>query len=117
MKEGAMDNKIFGKKLKALRKSRGYTQQVLAELVGIDEKHLSRLENGKYFPTYTTLNKLLNVFDISVNELGIDVENIKVNDNPLYTKAMQILNTANNDEELKCYLEALKVTQKALKLK
>ncbi len=39
-----MDNKIFGKNLKFLRKNKGYTQQVLAELVGIDEKHLSRLE-------------------------------------------------------------------------
>ena len=112
-----MDNKIFGKNLKILRKNKGYTQQVLAELVGIDEKHLSRLENGKYFPTYTTLNKLLNALDISIEELGIDIEKMKVNNNPLYTKAMQILNTASNDNELKCYLDALKLTNRALKIK
>lgn len=112
-----MDNKIFGKNLKFLRKNKGYTQQVLAELVGIDEKHLSRLENGKYFPTYTTLNKLLNALDISIEELGIDIEKMKVNNNPLYTKAMQILNTASNDNELKCYLDALKLTNRALKIK
>ena len=112
-----MDNKIFGKNLKILRKNKGYTQQVLAELVGIDEKHLSRLENGKYFPTYTTLNKLLNALDISIEELGIDIEKMKVNNNPLYTKAMQILNTASNDDELKCYLDALKLTNRALKIK
>ena len=112
-----MDNKIFGKNLKFLRKNKGYTQQVLAELVGIDEKHLSWLENGKYFPTYTTLNKLLNALDISIEELGIDIEKMKVNNNPLYTKAMQILNTASNDNELKCYLDALKLTNRALKIK
>ncbi len=111
-----MNNTNFGKKLKEIRKANGYTQQALAELVGIDEKHLSRLENGKYFPTYSTLNKLLSVLGISVNELGIEIDSIEVNSNPTYSKALHILNTAT-DEELKYYLESLKTTQKALKYK
>ena len=106
----------FGKKLKELRKSKGYTQQALAEKAGIDEKHLSRIENGKYFPTYVTLNKLLTALGVSLEEAGLDLEQIKVNDNPIMAKALQILNTAKDDRELSCYLESLKVTQKALEL-
>ena len=109
-------NNTFGNKLKKLRKAKGYTQQTLAEKAGIDEKHLSRIENGKYFPTYNTLNKLLKALGVSIEETGLDLEQIKVNDNPLMAKALQILNSAKNDKELTCYFESLKITQKALKL-
>jgi len=109
-------NNAFGKRLREIRKSKGYTQQALAEKANIDEKHLSRVENGKYFPTYTTLNKLLIALNVSLEEAGLDLEQIKVNSNPLMAKAMQILNSANNDEELKCYLDSLKVIQKALEV-
>ncbi|MCD8378014.1 MAG: helix-turn-helix domain-containing protein [Candidatus Gastranaerophilales bacterium] len=110
-----MDNTLFGKRLKELRKSKGFTQQALAEKAGIDEKHLCRVENGKYFPTYATLNKLLSALDVTVDELGIELNNVETNPNPLYTKALQILNSAKDDKELSCYVDALKTTQKALK--
>lgn len=112
-----MNNSEFGKKLKELRKSKGYTQQALAEKAEIDEKHLSRVENGKYFPSYATLNKLLNALGVTLNEVGIQLEQAEINKNPLYSKALQILNSAQNDNELLCYIESLKAIQKALKLK
>ena len=42
-------NGTFGIKLKELRKAKGLTQQALAEKANIDDKHLCRIENGKYF--------------------------------------------------------------------
>ena len=109
-------NTKFGQKLKELRKSKGFTQQALAEKADIDEKHLCRIENGKYFPTYATLNKLLNALDVTIDETGLDLEQIEINSNPLMVKALQILNSAKNDSELSCYVEALKTTQKTLKI-
>lgn len=47
-------NSTFGARLKELRKAKGLTQQALAEKANIDDKHLCRIENGKYFPTYST---------------------------------------------------------------
>ena len=41
-------NSTFGAKLKELRKAKGLTQQALAEKASIDDKHLCRIENGKY---------------------------------------------------------------------
>ncbi len=112
-----MSNNEFGKRLKELRKSKGYTQQALAEKADIDEKHLSRIENGKYFPSFATLNKLLSALGVTLDEVGIELEQAEVKQNPLYSKALQILNSAKDDNELACYVEGLKTIQKALKLK
>lgn len=111
-----MNNKEFGKKLRHLRKTKGFTQEVLAEKAEIDEKHLSRIENGKYFPTYSTLSKLLKALDTSFEETGLELEHVDNHKNILYTKAVQILNSASDDIELNCYLESLKSTQKNIKM-
>ena len=39
--------KAFGEKLKRIRKSRGLTQEQLAEIIEIDSRNLSRIEFGK----------------------------------------------------------------------
>ena len=118
-------NGTFGIKLKELRKAKGLTQQALAEKANIDDKHekaniddkhLCRIENGKYFPTYATLNKLLKALGTTLEETGLELENVKINENPIMAKALQILNSAKDDEELKCYLEVLKTTQRALEI-
>jgi len=122
-KEGVMNNKkqnkinnTFGARLREIRKSRGLTQQALAEKANIDDKHLCRIENGKYFPTHTTLNKLLNALELTLEEAGLNLDQIKINGNPIMAKALQILNSAKDDNELNCYLESLKATQKALEI-
>lgn len=109
-------NSTFGARLKELRKAKGLTQQALAEKANIDDKHLCRIENGQYFPTYSTLTKLLNALGVTLEETGLNLEQIKINNNPLMAKALQILNSAKDDNELNCYLESLKATQKALKI-
>ena len=109
-----MDNKTFGAKLKQLRKSKGYTQEFLAEKADIDAKHLSKIENGKYYPTHLTLNKLLNALNLTVEDAGLNLEKLQINTNPLYSKAIQILNSAKSDKELEIYLDTLKCSQKII---
>ena len=108
------ENTTFGNKLRELRKAKGYTQQALAEKADIDDKHLCRIENGKYFPTHATLTKLLNALEVTLYEAGLNLEQIEIKNNPIMSKALQILNAAKDDNELNCYLEALKAIQKAL---
>ena len=57
---------------------------------------------------------MLNALGVTVDEAGLDLEQININNNPIMAKALQILNSAKDDEELKCYLDSLKATQKAL---
>ncbi|MCD7879209.1 MAG: helix-turn-helix domain-containing protein [Candidatus Gastranaerophilales bacterium] len=104
---------VFGKKLQQIRKSKGLTQAKLAELAGVHEKHISKLELGTYRPSFDTLNKILKVLDLNIETAGINLENVSVNDNPFYIKSMQILNNAN-EQELEYYYGLLKQGQKGI---
>lgn len=55
------NNNTFGKRLQQIRKQKGLTQEKLAELAGVHEKHISKLELGTYKPSFDTLNKILKV--------------------------------------------------------
>lgn len=69
---------LLGKRIKELREKRGYTQQQLAEKVGIDQRNLSKIECGITFPS-KSLAELARCLQISLPEL-FDFEHIKVND-------------------------------------
>lgn len=64
-----MNNKIFGKKLLALRKKRGLTQAELADLLSISDKTVSKWETGYGYPEITQLPALAKVFDTSIDFL------------------------------------------------
>lgn len=92
----------FGKRLQQIRKQKGLTQEKLAELAGVHEKHISKLELGTYKPSFDTLSKILKVLDIGVEEAGLDTVKVSAHDNPFYIKSMQILNNAS-EQELELY--------------
>lgn len=58
---------------------------------------------------------MLGTLGVTLDEVRIELDQAEVHQNPLYLKALQILNTAKDDAELSCYIEALKIVQKALK--
>lgn len=60
---------LLGKKIKSLRKSKGWTQEILSERLGINAKSVLRIENGKTFPTIQNLEKLSQIFEIEISEL------------------------------------------------
>ncbi len=103
----------FGKKLQQIRKAKGLTQEKLAELAGVHEKHISKLELGTYKPSFDTLNKVLTALDLKIDEVGLNLEKVSVNDNPFYIKSVQILNSAT-EQELEFYYSLLKAGQKGL---
>lgn len=48
---------LFGRKIKEYRKKQGLTQAKLAELSGVDNKHISCIESGKNFPSADLINR------------------------------------------------------------
>lgn len=50
--------KLFGLKVKEYRKKHLYTQAKLAELVNVDDKHISCIESGKNFPSPDLIERL-----------------------------------------------------------
>ena len=54
----------FASNLRKIRKSRKLTQEQLAELVGVDFRYISFLENAKSFPSCELIEKFSIVFYI-----------------------------------------------------
>ncbi len=61
--------KQLGSKIKRMRQQQGFTQEELAEKICIAPRTLSGIESGKNFVTAETLEKVLDVLDISSSEL------------------------------------------------
>ena len=64
-----MDNKKISEFILKLRKEHGFTQEQLANLIPISRQAVSKWERGETIPDATTLLKLSEIFDVSVNEL------------------------------------------------
>ncbi len=54
----------LGSRIKAFRKAKGLSQEQFAELIGIEPKHVSRLEVGKSYPTIDRLEKIAVALDV-----------------------------------------------------
>ena len=59
----------IGKFIAQLRKEKNLTQKELVDIINIDNKVISKWENGKYAPDITYLKALCTVLGVSLNEL------------------------------------------------
>ena len=66
--------KLLGKKIQKIRKTRGITQEKLAELVELDTSSISHIENGKYYPSAENLEKIHEIAQAVIDEYGFDYE-------------------------------------------
>ena len=61
--------KLIGMRIKEIRRSKGLSQEQLAEKADINSKYLSRMERGTENPTLDMLLKLANVLEIEIWEM------------------------------------------------
>ena len=59
----------IGSRLRVLRGQRGWTQQRLANVAGVTQRTIQRIESGSVDPTQETLMALAAAFDIDVSKL------------------------------------------------
>lgn len=64
-----MDLILTGEFLRELRKEKGYTQEQLGELLGVTNKTVSRWETGNYMPPVEILQRLSELYGITINEI------------------------------------------------
>jgi transcriptional regulator with XRE-family HTH domain len=60
---------LFSKNLKALRLDKGFSQKKLASMIDVSQQCISEWENGNNEPTLSSLWKLSEVLEISIDEL------------------------------------------------
>lgn len=81
--------------LQTLRKAKGYTQQDVADYLGVSNKTVSKWETGQVLPDILTIKALAELYDISVDEL-LGGQKAK-KDRPIKTEARDnlIINNLN----------------------
>lgn len=70
----------FARNLKIIRKSRKLTQEQLAELVDVDFRYISFLENAKSFPSCDLIEKLTKALNVTFVELFVYEQNLSRED-------------------------------------
>lgn len=59
----------FGKRVKQLRLSKGYSQEKLAEISNLDRTYILGIEAGKRNVSLEIINKLAKAFEIEIHKL------------------------------------------------
>ena len=60
---------VLAQKMRFLRFTRGWSQEVLAELAGLHRTYISQIERGQVNVSIDNLEKLANAFELPVPEL------------------------------------------------
>ena len=61
--------KLFGKRIKELRKKSGFTQEQLSEKIGLFQKQIGNIETGTWFTTMQNLEKFSQIFGVEIKDL------------------------------------------------
>ncbi|MBO6087776.1 helix-turn-helix transcriptional regulator [bacterium] len=61
--------KMFGERLRTLRRQKNLTQEQLAEIINIQPENYSRIENGLSFPKPENIVKISQALDVEIAEL------------------------------------------------
>ena len=63
------DRELLGKRIKSLRRSKGHTQERLAEIIDINTNYLAVIERGEANPTLALLERLSTGLEVPLPEL------------------------------------------------
>ncbi len=96
--------KAFGQNVRKYRKRRGFSQETLAELVGLGQKSISPIETGSSFISMDKLEKLCEVLEVEPFQLFLTNEQSgDIADDLQRERVLARLNTCNRRElELLC---------------
>ena len=64
-----MKKQTFGNMIVSLRKEKGMTQLELAEKMGVTDKAVSKWERDLSFPDISSIPKLAEIFEVSIDDL------------------------------------------------
>lgn len=84
----------LGKNIKSFRKKHNITQEKLAEQIGIDPKNLSKIEQGKNYPSAETITAIAKTLGINLYELFV------FNEIPYEKMKQEIISALDNEKNI-----------------
>lgn len=102
---------MLGKKIKAIRKTRGLSQQQLADLMDVTRSTISNWECDRRSPHLNELDQLANKLNVSLDYFKETKDDVK----EMIAKASQVFNDKSIPHEVKAnaYKELMKIYLKA----
>ena len=99
-----IDKVLIGAKIKEFRKKKKLSQAELAEIVGLSDKHIGRIEAGKYSPNFVNFLNIMYAVELDFLSLGIDFsKNCSKNLDELLKYIY-----SSSDDEIDIYLKLMK---------
>ncbi len=95
--------KNFPKKLKSLRLKREWSQKTTGNKIGVSAQIVSKYELGMICPPAETLIRIAQVYEVSIDYLLRDEENIivnKITNQKLIKCINEIINLSKEEEEI-----------------
>lgn len=107
-----LDYKAIGKRIKVARIRMEITQEQLADRVSVSPTHLSNIETGSTRVSLTTIVKIANALNVTVDDLLCD--NL-VKARPQFERDMQSLLDDCNDHEVRIAYKVAKAAVEAVR--
>ncbi|MFI3301108.1 MAG: helix-turn-helix transcriptional regulator [Candidatus Gastranaerophilales bacterium] len=99
------DKKFIGNVIKNARKKAGLNQAQLAEKLGMSDKNLGNIENGKQFPQVNNFFRILEELNISIESFGVQIaSNTSAEKDKIFKKILSCDNKILTD-----YLKAIEL--------
>ncbi|MEZ3462490.1 MAG: helix-turn-helix domain-containing protein, partial [Lachnospiraceae bacterium] len=94
-----MDNTFNGSRITEKRKSLGFSQEQLANKLGVSQKSISKYECGERRPSYEVLLAMSSIFNVSIDYL-LGNTNFETNKNTNADIFNSTINDLSSEEKL-----------------
>ena len=101
---------IVGKNLRKLRKSFGYTQEELADMIGLERKSISHIETGRSSISYNVIQKICDKLHVSPVELFFN--ELPQTQNEMLIQTINIISKFNDEKLNYAYLIIKAISKK-----
>lgn len=110
-----LNYQLVGKRLRAIRKKRGFTQEHLAELAGISPQHCSGIETGAAKVSLPVLIQLCNALDTTPDAVLLD--SVPATARPILLREVESVFADCSADEIYLMLSQAESLKKALRVK
>lgn len=110
-----LNYKLIGKRLRAIRKRKGYTQEQLAERADISAQHCSGIETGGAKVSLPALIRLCNALEATPDEILLD--SVPVAAKPGLMKEVEMVFSDASSDEIYLMLAQARSIKETVRLK
>lgn len=101
---------ILGERIASYRGRAGFTHRSTAEALKIAASTVARIETGKSWPEFPTLEALAKLYSCSVDDFFADLEQKPKHDSPTFTRIVSILRRFD-EEKLRLSLNLIRLME------